>query len=58
VLATRFGIKAIEMLDQGIYGRMVALQGNKIVDVSLHEATSKLKTVDLEMLRTAQIFFG
>jgi len=58
VLATRFGVKAIEMLDQGVYGRMVALQGNKIVDVSLHEATSKLKTVDLEMLRTARIFFG
>jgi len=29
-----------------------------VVDVSLHEATAKLKTVDLEMLRTAQIFFG
>ena len=58
VLATRFGVKAIETLHAGIFGRMVALQGNKIVDVSLHEATSKLKTVDLEMFRTAQIFFG
>ncbi len=58
VLATRFGVKAIEMVHDGKYGRMVALHGNKVVDVSLHEATAKLKTVDLEMLRTAQIFFG
>jgi phosphofructokinase-like protein len=58
VLATRFGVKAIETLNEGVYGRMVALQGNRIVDVSLHEATSVLKTVDLEMFRTAQIFFG
>lgn len=58
VLATRFGIKAIEMLHEGRYGRMVALQGNNIVEVTLHEATSKLKTVDPEMLRVAQVFFG
>ncbi|WKZ31948.1 MAG: 6-phosphofructokinase [Thermodesulfobacteriota bacterium] len=58
VLATRFGVKAIEMVHDGKYGRMVALQGNKVVDVSLKEATAELKTVDLEMLRTAQIFFG
>ncbi|HBG45404.1 MAG TPA: 6-phosphofructokinase [Deltaproteobacteria bacterium] len=58
VLATRFGVKAIEMLNEGKYGRMVALKGNNIVDVSLQEATEKLKTVDPEMLRTAQIFFG
>ena len=58
VLATRFGVKAIELLNDGKYGRMVALRGNNILDVSLKEATEKLKTVDLEMLRTAQIFFG
>lgn len=58
ILATRFGVRAVEMIHENIFGRMVALQGNKIVDVSLEEATSKLKTVDPEMLRTAQIFFG
>jgi len=58
VLATRFGVKAIEILDKGVFGRMVALQGNQIVDISLHEATSTLKTVDMEMFRTASIFFG
>ncbi|MBI5493292.1 MAG: 6-phosphofructokinase [Deltaproteobacteria bacterium] len=58
VLATRFGVRAIEMVNEGKFGRMVALQGNKIVDISLQEATAKLKTVDMEMYRTAQIFFG
>ncbi|MEK6758360.1 MAG: 6-phosphofructokinase [Deltaproteobacteria bacterium] len=58
ILATRYGVRAIELVNEGTFGRMVALQGNKIVDISLHEATSKLKTVDMEMFKTAQIFFG
>lgn len=58
ILATRYGIKAIEMVKEGKFGRMAALQGNNIVDVSLAEATSKLKTIDAEMYRVAQIFFG
>ncbi len=58
VLATRFGVRAIEMVNEGKFGRMVALQGNKIVDISLEEATRELKTVDMEMYRLAHIFFG
>ncbi len=58
ILATRYGVRAIELVNEGKFGRMVALQGNKIVDISLHEATSKLKTVDMAMFETAQIFFG
>lgn len=58
ILATRFGVKAAELISEGRFGRMVALQGNRIVDVGLDEATSKLKTVDMEMYRTAEIFFG
>ncbi len=58
VLATRYGVHAIEMVKDGKFGRMAALQGNKIVDVSLDEATRELKTVDMEMFRLANIFFG
>lgn len=58
ILATRFGVRAAEMVKEGKFGRMVALQGSSIVDVGLDEATSKLKTVDMEMYRTAEIFFG
>lgn len=58
VLATRFGVCAIEMVKEGKFGRMAALQGNRIVDVSLDEATRETKTVDMEMYNLAHIFFG
>lgn len=58
ILATRYGLRAIELVKEGKFGRMVALQGNNIVDISLEEATSKLKTVDMEMYRAAEVFFG
>lgn len=58
VLATRYGLRAIELVHEGKFGRMVALQGNRIVDITLEEATSKLKTVDMEMFKAAQVFFG
>lgn len=58
ILATRFGVRAIELVHENKFGRMVALQGNRVLDISLEEATSKLKTVDMEMFRLAEIFFG
>jgi len=58
VLATRFGIAAVELLKDGNYGKMVALKGNKIVSVGLEEAVSKLKTVDMELYDIAKVFFG
>ncbi|HHL40782.1 MAG TPA: ATP-dependent 6-phosphofructokinase [Deltaproteobacteria bacterium] len=58
ILATRYGVKAVELINEGKFGRMVALQGNTIVDVTLEEATSKTKTVDLELYRIAEVFFG
>lgn len=58
ILATRYGVRAIELVHSGRFGQMVALQGNQIVDVSLHEATAKTKTVDMEFFKMAQIFFG
>jgi len=58
VLATRFGVFATEMVLQGEFGKMAALQGNKIVAVPLAEATSKLKTVDMGIYGIAKEFFG
>src|SRR5437773_261209 len=45
VLATRYGLKAADLVIGGAWGRMAALQGDKIVDVSLKDATAHLKTV-------------
>jgi len=58
VLATRFGVAAVELIKNEDFGKMVALQGNKIVPVDLEEAVSKSKTVDMELYEIAKIFFG
>jgi len=58
VLATRFGIAAIDCASDGDYGKMVALQGPAIVRVPLGDAVGELKTVDPQLYETAQVFFG
>jgi ATP-dependent phosphofructokinase / diphosphate-dependent phosphofructokinase len=58
VLATRYGLKAADLVHEGRFGRMAALQGDAIVDVSLAEATAELKTVPPEWFETARAFFG
>jgi len=50
ILGTRVGVKASELALSGQFGYMVALKADKIVPVSLKEATSDLKTVNLEWL--------
>ncbi|MCU1587799.1 MAG: Diphosphate--fructose-6-phosphate1-phosphotransf erase [Frankiales bacterium] len=58
VLATRFGLHAIDAVHEGQSGVMVALQGTAIVRVPLREATKELKTVPLERYAEAEVFFG
>jgi 6-phosphofructokinase 1 len=58
VLGTRFGIKAMELVLSGKFGRMAALSGNKIIDVPLGDAVKELKTVDRELYEIAKVFFG
>jgi ATP-dependent phosphofructokinase / diphosphate-dependent phosphofructokinase len=58
VLATRYGLKAADLVHEGTFGRMVALHGDEIVDVSLEEATRELKTVPPEWYAVAQAFAG
>ena len=58
VLATRYGLKAADLVHDGSFGRMAALQGDRIVDVSLAEATAELKTVPREWYEVARAFFG
>jgi 6-phosphofructokinase 1 len=53
VLATRYGLGAIDMVHRGEFGRMAALRGNKIISIPLAEATAKNRTVDQEMMDAA-----
>jgi 6-phosphofructokinase 1 len=58
ILATRFGITAVELIKNNDFGKMVALQGNKILPIDLKDAVSKSKTVDMDLYEIAKIFFG
>jgi ATP-dependent phosphofructokinase / diphosphate-dependent phosphofructokinase len=58
VLATRYGLKAADLVHEGNWGRMAALHGDDIVDVSLDEATAELKTVPEDWYAVARAFFG
>jgi len=58
VLATRFGLHAIDAVHEGDSGVMVALRGTDIVRVPLAEATRELKTVPVERYAEAEVFFG
>ena len=58
VLATRFGVAAVEALKNKEYGKMVALRSEKIITIPLEEAILKNKKVDMEFYQMAEIFFG
>jgi 6-phosphofructokinase 1 len=58
VLATRYGLKAADLVHEGRFGRMAALHGDSIVDVALVEATAELKTVPDDWYEVARAFFG
>jgi 6-phosphofructokinase 1 len=57
-LATRFGIHAARMVEQGAFGRMAALRGAEITDIPIDEAVGTLKTVPAELFADAEVFFG
>ena len=58
VLATRFGLHAIDAAHEGEWGKMTALRATDIVLVDLAEATKELKLVPPELYREAEVFFG
>jgi 6-phosphofructokinase 1 len=58
VLATRFGLHAVDAVHERDFGTMVALRGTDIVRVKLSEATAELKTVPMERYAEAEVFFG
>ena len=58
VLATRFGLHAIDAADGGRWGMMTALRGTDIELVELSEATAELKTVPKSLYEEAEVFFG
>jgi ATP-dependent phosphofructokinase / diphosphate-dependent phosphofructokinase len=58
VLATRFGLHAIDAAHKGSWGKMTALRSTEIELVDLAEATADLKVVPPELYQEAEVFFG
>jgi 6-phosphofructokinase 1 len=57
VLATRYGLGAIDMVHRGEFGCMAALRANKIVSIPLIEAISRNRVVDDEMIQIVDGLF-
>ena len=57
-LATTFGVKAVELIQEKKYGEMTALKGNRFTSVPLEKVADGIKTVNLNIYRIAAIFFG
>jgi 6-phosphofructokinase 1 len=58
VLATRFGVRAVDAVDAGDFGMMVALRGTEIELVPLAGALAEPKLLDPGLYDTAEVFFG
>ena len=57
-LATRFGLHAIQAVNEGDFGMMMALRGTDIKRVPLAEGTRELKVVSPELYGEAEVLFG
>lgn len=58
ILATRFGLAAIDAVHEQDFATMVALRGTDIVRVPIADAVGTLKTVPDALLEDAAVFFG
>ena len=58
ILASRFGLKAADLVEAHAFGQMAALHGDDVVSVSLEAATAELKTVPDAWYDVARAFFG
>jgi ATP-dependent phosphofructokinase / diphosphate-dependent phosphofructokinase len=58
VLATRYGVAAMDAVNAGRYGKMVALQGNEIVEIPLETVSQGIKTVDDGIYEMSKTFWG
>ncbi|MFI5114117.1 MAG: 6-phosphofructokinase [Terriglobales bacterium] len=53
VLATRYGLGAIDMVHRGDFGHMAALRGNHIISIPLTEAIAANRKLDQEIIDAA-----
>src|SRR5262249_45540815 len=54
-LATRLGLRAVELAARGSWGRMAAVRGNEIVDVPLSDVLDARRDVPLEWIEAGRV---
>ncbi len=58
LIATQFGVKAVELVVQEKFGQMVSLRANKLQSVDIAEAVKTRKMIDMELYELAKVFFA
>lgn len=63
ILGTRYGIKAVDLINEGKFNRMVALHGKDIVDIPLEEGLlaggeKQYKLLEMEYMEIAETFYS
>jgi ATP-dependent phosphofructokinase / diphosphate-dependent phosphofructokinase len=58
VLATRYGLAAIDAVHDGAFGEMVVFRDQRIERAPLHVCTGRTRVVDRAMYDVASVFFG
>ena len=51
LLASAFGVKAVELLNEGKYGRMVAWKDGEVTDAAIEDAIKECNIVDINGMR-------
>ncbi len=55
ILASKLGVHAIKLLNDGIGGRAVGINGSKVIDMDINEALSMEKVIDHDLYEMAEI---
>lgn len=58
LIATRYGLRAVDLVREKKFGRMVSLQGFKITDVALPLFGQNRRTLDMSLYDDASVFFS
>ncbi|OGX25919.1 MAG: hypothetical protein A2787_08330 [Omnitrophica WOR_2 bacterium RIFCSPHIGHO2_01_FULL_48_9] len=56
LIGTQFGVKAVELVKEGKFGKMVSLRDNKLHYVDIEEAVKKRKTIDMDLYEMSKVF--
>ncbi len=58
IIGTQFGIKAVDLVREGLFGHMVSLRGNKLHSVEIERVVKKRKSIDRDFYDMARAFFS